>query len=521
MGCVGLGAGCGKGGANGDAEAETGTTAEDGSSTGTDSSSTGDESSSDDGPKFDTNENLDLGYQGPVIPETCEQAAMAETTVGCLFYGVDLDTIFQNNQYAVAVANVQESQSAEITVEMKTGGMWNEVDSMMVPARDLHVFNLADLHQSGTGILAGGAYRITSDVPIIAYQFNPLFGGSETSDASMLYPVAAWDTLNHVVGWVRNPSSNQPAYVTIVAAEDATEVEVTPGANTTAGGGIPAGMAGVPFTIMLDEGDIAEIQVEAQGDTISGTVVESKQGKPVGIFTGSPCAYVPQGVFACDHLEEQLAGVRLWGERFVASRLPPREPDTPETQLWQVYASEDDTTVTFAGEAGLTGLPMSPAVMQAGELLEFEVSGPSLDPGDFVVEADKPIAILGYMTGAHSLMGFPGTTAGDPCTVQIPPVEQFMPVYVVYVPEQWENDFAVITRVPGAQVTIDDVAVPDAEFIPVGADYEVARVSIGDGVHVLEGADPFGVIVHGYDEFDSYAYIGGMGTGRINPVPEG
>jgi len=27
--------------------------------------------------------------------------------------------------------------------------------------------------------------------------------------------------------------------------------------------------------------------------------------------------------------------------------------------------------------------------------------------------------------------------------------------------------------------------------------------------------------VVGYDEYDSYAYLGGSGTGKINPTPEG
>ena len=37
---------------------------------------------------------------------------------------------------------------------------------------------------------------MTTDVPTIAYEFNPLDGQSSyTSDASLLYPVASWDYL--------------------------------------------------------------------------------------------------------------------------------------------------------------------------------------------------------------------------------------------------------------------------------------------------------------------------------------
>ena len=62
----------------------------------------------------------------------------------------------------------------------------------------------------------------------------------------------------------------------------------------------------------------------------------------------------------------------------------------------------------------------------------------------------------------------------------------------------------------------------DAAFTPVlSSGYEVARIPVEDGVHRVEtvsGEDGLGLIVLGFDEFDSYAYIGGMGTGVINPI---
>jgi hypothetical protein len=63
--------------------------------------------------------------------------------------------------------------------------------------------------------------------------------------------------------------------------------------------------------------------------------------------------------------------------------------------------------------------------------------------------------------------------------------------------------------------------IDEAAFAPVGTSHEVARVPIGDGVHVIEGDEPFGVAIVGYGSFDSYAYLGGVGTALINPTPEG
>ncbi|HVH97191.1 MAG TPA: hypothetical protein VM869_00710, partial [Enhygromyxa sp.] len=46
----------------------------------------------DGGPKLDFSIPDVPDPQAPIIPETCEQAQAGESTVGCLFYGVDLDS---------------------------------------------------------------------------------------------------------------------------------------------------------------------------------------------------------------------------------------------------------------------------------------------------------------------------------------------------------------------------------------------------------------------------------------------
>lgn len=53
------------------------------------------------------------------------------------------------------------------------------------------MFPLPNKVQQGSGLNVGGSYRITSDVPIVAYQFNPLMMGWWSSDASLLYPTVA------------------------------------------------------------------------------------------------------------------------------------------------------------------------------------------------------------------------------------------------------------------------------------------------------------------------------------------
>lgn len=503
----GIGDGDGDGGGGGDGDGDS-----------------GDGDGDDEGPRFDVGGVPDSpgAEGGPIIPETCVQAEVGESTVGCLFFGVDLDShdSVENQQFAIVVSNVQEDQVATVLVERKQGGVWSGVvPAALVGPLSLQVFNLPPHNQDDSGVLVGGAYRVSSDVPIIAYQFNPIDGANSfLSDASMLYPVPTWDSINHVVGWkVISDGAVQGAYATIVASKDGTQVKVTPSVATLGGPGIPPSPAGAPFWVNLDEGDIAEVMTKVMGQGMTGTRIESDPEHPVAVFSGNECTFVPTNVQACDHLEEQLSGVRLWGQHFIASRVPPRSGSDPS--LWQIYASEDGTQITLTTDPEITGIPTTNFLLNAGQVVELYVGGTAEVPGDFEVEASKPIALLNYMTGSQN----PGAGIGDPAMVQLSPIEQYLPRYVILVPGTWIYDFAVITRPEGATVTLDGVVISDAAFVPVAdSGFEVARIPIDDGLHVLDGdQSPFSVIIVGYDSFDSYAYLGGTGTGVINPNPIG
>ncbi|MCA9635481.1 MAG: IgGFc-binding protein [Myxococcales bacterium] len=462
------------------------------------------------------------------IPETCDQAELSKSTVGCLFYGIDMDShdLAENGQYAIAVANVQENQMATVTIERKQGGVWSTIAGpAMLPALDLGTYNLPAQNTDDSMVGVGFAYRVKSDVPVIAYQFNPVDGQSSfLSDAAMLYPVSAWDSINHAITYTSttdNTNTAQRSYASAVAFADNTKVTVTPSVPTKAGNGVPAGQPGVPFDIVLNEGDVLSVAINNVGTSLSGTIFESPKEQPIALFAGIECALIPTNVCCCDHVEEQISGVRLWGKHFVGARMPVRNPTSPETTLWQLYGAEDDTTVTLDADAAVTGLPANPIKLNKGQIVEFFAGGTVAEPGDFEINADKPIGVMNYMTGSEN-MPAPYTQTGDPASVQIPSVEQFLPRYVVLVPGTWVNDVGVFVRQGGAQIAIDGVTIPDASFNPVGkSGFEVARVPLTDGVHFLDGMGmPFGVTIVGYDQWDSYAYLGGTGTKIVNPNPQ-
>ena len=465
----------------------------------------------------------DPGPSGPVIPETCKQAEAGESSVGCVFYAVDMDSTSDALPYAIVTANVQTDVPANVSVQTREGGVWTDIQApVTIMPLSLNEFAVADRHQEGTGVRAGGAYRVVSDVPIVAYQFNPIDGASSfLSDASMLYPAATLDAVNHVISTAFVSSSGGAGYpyVTIVGTADGTVVEFTATNATNSGGGIQAAAPGETITIALQDGDVAQIVAANEANAMTGSRIVTDEDHPVAVLPGHTCINIPSNVCCCDHLEEQLSGVRQWGQDFVAAHMPVRAPANPEATFWQVYASEDGTTVSFDFDPALSGLPGPSLNLDAGMVGEFMVTAPAGTEADFGISATKPIGVVGYMVGAEAL----GSDIGDPAMAQFVPVEQFLPRYVVLVPGTWVNDVFVLTRLAGATITIDGVPVDDGLFVPVGAGtYEVARVPVPDGVHVLDGGDQkFGVVVVGYDQHDSYAYIGGTGTGIINPNPAG
>lgn len=459
-------------------------------------------------------------------PTPCEQAAMDRSSVGCVYYAVDTNPMHASipGDYAVAISNIDVNRVANVTIEAKDGGVWAPVANgqFAVDPLDLHSVVLPHRYIDGDAIYQGGAYRITSDLPVIAYQFNPLDGSqSYLSDASLLLPASALDTHYIVPHWPYGPAdtssnSGHPAHIQI-AASVTTQVRVY-STIASQGGSIPAAQPGTWVNYDLQEGDFLQLTVANWMDSFNGTIIEADG--PVAVYASNDCANVPaDGQYCCcEHLEEQIFGLQTWGEVYVGARSPLRGS---EPTVWHILAHQDGTNVSINAHNEISGYTPD-FTLNAGEHVEFTVSGSQANPGDFLVIADKPVLVTQYMVGAF--MVEQNGDNGDPAMVQMVPVEQYLDQYVVLVPNTWINDFLILIRPEGASIQVDGTEVT-GPWVGVGAtnyegpyQYEVTRHPVSDGVHVLTGTDPFGVIVLGYDSYDSYAYPGGLDQQVINPV---
>lgn len=460
-----------------------------------------------------------LVCEGGMCVSKCEQAEVALSSIGCKYYAIDANNDpvenFDTQPYAVAVSNVDPVLSAEVQIQAYNNG-WQTIQMASVAPKQLTQFMLPDRHVNNTNINVRGAYRILSDIPIIAYQFQPINGQTSfTSDASLLLPSAAYDSFYYVLGWGADSYGN--AQLDIVASQDNTQVMITPTSATNAGGPLPALPANQPYALpIMNEGDVIQIETET---LLAGTYITSD--KPIAVFSTHWCANVPNQICCCDHLEEQLFGLQKWGTTHVASRWPVRNNGTPEESYWQIIAAEDSTTIKFLKHAEVTGIAQPQMVVNKGQVVSLAVGGSVANPGDFLIDSDKPIFVMQYLSSASATNAV-DAKAGDPAMAQAVPAEQYRSDYIVLVPSEWIYDFFVVTKKTGTTVNIDGAPIAQNLFTKVGpadmpTEWEVARLPVTDGVHALDGDAQFGVIVLGYDSYDSYAYPGGLDQKQINP----
>jgi IgGFc binding protein len=521
----------------------------------------------------------------------CALAAEERSNVGCEYWAVDLDNAVAgpdlnaaSQQFAVVISNPQPDLSASVLIEQDDSlpgqpGAPIRIAQAEVPPFSLTVFPLGPREVDGsppgeynTGThtaLSRAAYRVTTSVPVVAYQFNPLENANVFSnDASLLKPVEALRGLSGelepayvVLGWPQTISSTDDpntnfnsatpldfrAFLTVVATRDRTRVRVTSSTRSIAGGPIAEILTGGTLELTLDAYDVLNLESDDFNSDFTGSIVASDL--PVAVFSGSEASDSPrfdrisERRCCADHLEEQLDPIRSSGRRFIAPVSFNRHlalanagaslAIQPEPEVFRIMAAFD------SGATVRTSLP--------GELAEFrlETRGSMREivtATDFSVDSDGPV-ILGNVTASQSAAGIPiDLPGGDPSFVIIPPIEQYRSQYVFLTPDRYSFDFLRIMAprtariildtsplelVPGCQVetgTAVEQTLGDAGF-----GFQVFRCQLSfpiidpavdstmplqpglqsDGVHRLISDQPIGVLVDGFDRNVSYGYAAG------------
>jgi len=479
------------------------TAATDGSTVGTTGvnttvAETAPDDTADDTPLFDVQgAEVDMGSQ-PVfegIPQTCAEALLAQSTVGCSFHAAKLQNFTEQNS-SVVVGNVTDAAVATVQLYFAPGGVEEPVgDPVDVAPGEAHEFVLTSPSQPGDVSVhrIGGSYRVDSDAPLVAYQHSPI-NAQATNDSSLLIPDHALGQYYIVATWETTLNGYTSAFG-VIGIEDNTTVEWTPRFPTIGGTGVDAVAAFETGMATINHFDL--LQVLAPSDA-SGTIIETS--KPAWVVGTIPCVNVPSGVTFCDHIEALLIPLDYWGTEYVGAHAPNRGT---ESYWWRIYSASDGVTITTNPPQ-----PGTPIQLDRGEFHEFSTQE------SFIATGTGPFMPVQYLEGTDG-----GAGTGDPASYQMVPAEQFLPRYVFITGTGYTENYAQIIRPQGgAPVTVDGIVVDG--FTDIG-DYEVADWPIAEGAHVADSDDPFGVIQVGYTDVTSYAYPGGLALGFINPNPQG
>jgi hypothetical protein len=482
-------------------------------------------------------------------PKTCEQAAQAKTYIGCDFW----PTVTSNNvwsifDFAVVVANAGDTV-AEVTIE-RNGA---QIDTGQVPPNGLQKFFLPwvpELKGPDAGICGeaasvnqtirapGGAYHLTSTVPVTVYQFNALEykgqGGppgkdwsacpglscplgigcfSFSNDASLLIPSTAMTGNYRIMGPPGWPAANMAPYFSITGTQDGTTVTLKVGNNgqVTAGGGVsfvgPGGITQFP----IGRGEVVQVLGTSNG-TLSGSLVQAD--KPVQVIAGIPCIYQPFEASACDHLEETVPPAETLGEHYYVT-VPTSPKGNVVGHIVRFYGNVDGTQLSYPSGAP----PGAPVTLDAGQVVDLGVVSKDFE---VVSNAGHSFGVGSFMLGAQ--LQDPGgliDQKGDPSMSLATPVEQYRIKYVFLAPDDYDVSYADIILPDGANVSLDGMPL-NAPTTPISSGHGIARVKLGPGAggaHLLVSDKPVGLQVIGFGSYTSYQYPGGLNLGLIAPPP--
>jgi hypothetical protein len=495
-----------------------------------------------------------------VCKTECDAAADSPSNVGCEFWAVDLDNLENNldkdaeTPWGLVLSNAGTA-TATVTIEQNDGTPGgalatkivktltinsNELSTVIMPTREVDCSSDPSIGKKndGTGTcLSSNAFRITSTVPLVAYQFNT-FEPAYSNDASLLLPRNGLGTSYRILTYPTahpilpafpgvDPRIKDHAFVTIVGTEAGTKVTIKAATTAIALGGpvkvdIPIGGT---FEQILGPFDVLNLESKGMPGDLSGTIVTSTA--PISVFEGTEGSVAPVNPPAgmptapssdpskpdtccVDHLEEQAFPITAIGKKFVVSHSPIRsgggyvEPD-----LLRFMGVAEPATVTTNLPAPFDHFTLNP-----GEVKE------TWTQGNLTVVSTAPVTVAQILVSSHTLES---SVLGDPSLTIFPSVEQYRTNYLFLQPPKWTKSYVVITTPTDNVVTIDGAA-PSGCFVSGGITldgvaFESRSCQVSSGIHRVVGTKPFGVTAYGYGSAGSYAFTGGADVKPIYVPP--
>jgi gliding motility-associated-like protein len=373
-----------------------------------------------------------------------------------------------------------------------------------------------DYFIDGNGLFNNKAIYVKFSAPSVIYSY---ITQQYASGATVILPinVLGKEYISSSYTQVSN-ARDANSYITIIAIEDNTTVEITPSAATVGGWA-----AGSVNTITLNKGQIYQVlgtitnisgmNGGSNGVDLSGTRIKSISSgssggcKKIAVFSGSGRLFVsdrPSGnnsIRSSDNLYQQLYPTTTWGKKYITV------PSVNRLfNFYRIYKNGTAGTVTVNGNAVPNGNfdPISNY---------YEFSSSTVN----VIEGSEPICVAQYFTsqGAYGNNG-----VYDPDMVILNPVEQNLSKVTLVSSELLstsdQHHIHAVVKNGGTSLSsfrYDGNPIPVGNFTTVPGDpnYSFVYISAGtvQGNHTLACDSGFNAIAYGYADRESYAYSAG------------
>jgi hypothetical protein len=410
------------------------------------------------------------------------QAYSSKGTEFYVGYMENIDLIFNGPPSFSLVAGATESTNGSIIIPA-TGYVQDfSVDALTATEIFLPpsiFYPQGDETYSNTGI------KVITNKPISLYAFhNRLY----FSEATLVLPTSELGSNYIIASHIDEGTQNGLSELVIEGTALNTEIEITPSAFT-----FSARPAGIPFTIVLNEGQL--FQLQSYGDLTGTLVVSVDSNKKIAVFSGMKFGEIKPNCGATSHVYDENLPVSSWGSSYIFVPFSGQAGDP-----LRIISSMDQTEIYFDG--------ILKATLNTSEYYEQTVGATTY------ITASNPVAAAQFVKGGNCVSSY----NGDPSMLVLTPLlytqtkSIFKSVNTFDTPNHFVN---IVCSTDGvASMTLDGATIASSFFttVPGNADFSYAQLSLAGGQHILQaGKGGFQAFCYGFGNYNAYTFNTGFG----------
>ena len=340
--------------------------------------------------------------------------------------------------------------------------------------------------------------------------------GRYASDSYFALPITKLDSAEYVYYGISMPrtvvhSILYDSSILIVGAENDTTLKLTTtqpvdaAINNTVTSLIP----GREYSFVINR--LQTFYIGSLED-LSGTKIVTD--RPVSVFSGHQCGYVPRNVGGCSYLIEQILPTALWGNVYYTAPFAKKRSFTVK-----VIAANNNTIVNIYCNNMMESHVINEGqfVNRASQLKEY-----------CAIYSNKEVLVVQFSHGGNEDYGI-----GDPMMTLVPATNQYMNkfdfstirnpigsgyyhyVNIIAMEQYYQSDmiYLVSEGVKRSLVKLQWVPIQVNNNIKAYATQVNIREGVAQIFHTNASAQLM-AIVYGFATFDGYGHVGGIGMSK-------